>query len=146
MTWTYTPDFSGNRDKIRLMIGDTDTTDQLLTDEVITYAVTQQSDLHMAAARCCDYIVASLARKVNVSTGGISVDVDARMEQYSALAAILREQRDEEALLGGTIKVGGTTTADIEALDEDESLQQPQFKQGQFDNNTDNPGTDSDEE
>ena len=81
MTWTYSGDPSANaRDAIRFLIGDTDTTDQLLSDEEIAWVNTEASgtptattDLYDAAYRCCLTIAAKLARQADKQIGDLSV-------------------------------------------------------------------------
>ena len=54
MTWTYTGDPNvSDRDKIRFLIGDTDTNDQLVNDEEIEWALTEAGSIYQAAHDLC---------------------------------------------------------------------------------------------
>lgn len=90
MTWTYNSDVSTDRDKIRLLIGDTDTTDQLLSDEEIDFVSTQQPNNYYAAAQCCETIAGKFARDVSTTLEGMSIAKRQRFENYLNMANNLR--------------------------------------------------------
>lgn len=46
------------------MLGDSDVAHNYLSDWEILYAMTKDSDLHLVSARCCDMIIAKLARNI----------------------------------------------------------------------------------
>jgi len=53
MTWTYggapgTTTSATRRDAVRLLVGDTDTTDQQITDEEIAFGLSQASEIGRA--------------------------------------------------------------------------------------------------
>src|ERR1041385_1358437 len=62
MSWTYDAALSTNRDKVRLMIGDTDTNNQQLSDAEIAFFLTQEPRLEFAAAEACQALIAKYAR------------------------------------------------------------------------------------
>ena len=146
MAWTYTGALNTDSEKVRYKCGDTDTTDQLVTDAEVTYVLTLSSDLNIAAAILLEGLAAKNSRKVNAGTGKLSVDASARMKQYLEMAKVLRGQGAENALSSCTIQVGGAVAADNEELDSDSSLVKPQFKIGQFDDETTNPSESTDDE
>lgn len=87
MTWTYSGNpASSQLDAIRFVIGDTDTTDQLLSNEEITYMITTYGDSRHAASESCRAIAAKFARLMNRSIGGLSADFSAKYRQYLELA------------------------------------------------------------
>jgi hypothetical protein len=110
MTWTYnvvdlatTPLY-----QIRLMIGDTDTTDQLLQDEEINWILVVQPVMTYAAADCADIIAASFARQVTTTNGALRVTASLRQQQYADLAKRLRAN-------GAGLTPGGTSGGAIAA-------------------------------
>jgi hypothetical protein len=58
VTWSYSPsDLATNPvDAVRLEIGDTDPNDQLLQNQEIVYAATQETGFWGTCARCCEMI------------------------------------------------------------------------------------------
>mgnify|MGYP003118570883 CR=1 FL=1 len=73
MTWTYSGDPDSTAlDAIRFLIGDTDTNDQLLSNEEISWVNSEASGsstattaLYDAAMRCCLTIASKLAREAD---------------------------------------------------------------------------------
>ena len=90
MTWTYNASVSTDRDKIRLLIGDTDTNDQLLSDEEIDFVITQQPNVYYSAAQCCETIAGKFGRDVSTTLEGMSIAKRQRFENYLNMANNLR--------------------------------------------------------
>ena len=132
MTWSYGGDPSANdKDQIRFMIGDTDTDDQLLSDEEIAGAVTIYGNQLAAAISCCYAIAATFARKADTAnTAGLRVSASQRYRQYKDLAEQLRTQNALDAAMGATIWIGGAEQSDVDAMNESSTYVQPQFKIG----------------
>lgn len=86
MPWSYEPDLPTDKDKVRLLIGDTDTDDQLLVDSEIQHFIDTHGNLNRAAAECCRAIAAMYAREVSRSIGGLQGDFSAKHRQYLAMA------------------------------------------------------------
>lgn len=74
------------RTTIRFLIGDTDTNDQLISNEEIAYIVTQQGSVNRSASECCRAIAAKFARNMSRSIGGLQADFAAKHRQYLAMA------------------------------------------------------------
>lgn len=129
MTWTYSGDpASTNRDAVRFKIGDTDTNNQQLSDEEIAYAISNNGQLDLAAADCCEAIAAKVAAKVPVKTvQGVSRALTDRMNYYLKLAKQLRTA----GAYNCKIKVGGIDTSLYDDLDNDTTVRQPNFAIGQ---------------
>lgn len=78
------------RDKVRLTIGDNDSTDPLLQDDEIDYFLAAQSDdIQLAAASAAEAIAAKFARGYNFATDGQSFNRSERVKHYMGLAAML---------------------------------------------------------
>ena len=141
MTWTYAGDPAANaRDAIRFLIGDTDTTDQLLSDEEIAWVNTEASGtstgttaLYDAAYRCCLTIASKLAREADKQIGDLSVSMSQRAKAYREQASSLKELSGREG--GVPIPYAGGITISDKEVDEDNSdLFRSWFSSGQFEN------------
>ena len=94
MTWTYEglPDIH-RRDAIRLLIGDTDTNDQLLSDEELRYATNRHGQDYRAAAEACGLIAGKFGRLIDRSVGDLSASFSQKRSNYLELQAnFLRKQ------------------------------------------------------
>jgi hypothetical protein len=141
MAWTYGGDPSANaRDAIRFLIGDTDTTDQLLSDEEIAWVNSEASGtatgttaLYDAAYRCCLTIASKLAREADKQIGDLSVSMSQRAKAYREQAASLKALSGREG--GVPIPYAGGITISDKEVDEDNSdLFRSWFSSGQFEN------------
>ena len=141
MTWTYSGDPSANaRDSIRFLIGDTDTNDQLLSDEEIAWvnseasgSATATTAVYDAAMRCCMSIASKLAREADKSIGDLSVSMSQRAKAYRDQAKELKALATRE----GTVPVpyaGGITISDKEVDEQNSDLFRSWFSAGQFEN------------
>jgi hypothetical protein len=130
VTWTFddTADPISAKDQVRLLVGDTDTSDQQLTDEVIEFYLDDQGNsIDLAAAEAADALAAKFARQVDTKNSRLSVAASKRLEHYHKLAARLRERASTAAapFFGGQSRQG---KIDLE-LDEDNV--QPRFRRGE---------------
>lgn len=81
MTWTYSGDPSSSvRDAVRFTVGDTDETEELVSDEEIDYLLTIHNGVGMAAVGAARAIAAKYSRKSDQSraVGDLSLS-----QQYS---------------------------------------------------------------
>ena len=98
MAWTYSGDPAGSTsDAVRFLIGDTDTTNQLLLDAEITYLLAQwDNSPYVAAAHGCDSLAAKFAAKSDYSksVGDLSLTTKygEQSARYTALGASLLAQ------------------------------------------------------
>lgn len=92
MSWTYSGDPSScPKDEVRYMIGDTKEDDQLLSDEEILYTIAKSNDIvNTAAIRCCDAILATLAREIESTVGPIKVLNQQKFEHYKQIKSIIK--------------------------------------------------------
>lgn len=135
MTWTYTDPSTSARDAVRFLVGDTDTTDQLVTDEEIAFTIAQAGtgNTYTAASLTADAIAAKFARKADFSNLSISVSASQRAEAFRALAEDLRAKA---LVYGGGAEVfaGGLSASAKDDLDANTDAVQPSFRMGQDDN------------
>ena len=62
MSWSYSDSLSSDRDKLRFKIGDVDTNDQLLSNELLDALLTTRGDPTLAAINAVEGILAKFAR------------------------------------------------------------------------------------
>jgi hypothetical protein len=141
MSWTYGGDPSANaRDAIRFLIGDTDTSDQLLSDEEIAWVNSEASGtstgttaLYDAAYRCCLTVASKLAREADKQIGDLSVSMSQRAKAYREQAASLKALSGRE----GGVPIpyaGGITISDKDIDEENSDIFRSWFSSGQFEN------------
>lgn len=146
MTWTYSLSLltstgvTAQMTRVRLLIGDTDTTRQQLQDEEIYYTLSQQTITNYAAADCADLLAAKYAFQVNTENSQLRVSAAARHKQYVDLAKRLRSAGPGETpggLGAGAIVAepyaGGTSVSDNELLSDNSDNIIPPFAVGQDD-------------
>jgi len=123
MVWSY----SGNpaelteglpKDAVRLTIGDTESSDPLLSDEEILWLYRQEGDLTLAAIACCQVIRAKLSRLVDFSADGTSMQLSQRVKHYAALEEELRTELSYTAIpYAGGLLVDEKTSWDANTAD-----------------------------
>jgi len=124
----YTGSTVGLRTQIRFVIQDNVTTRQLLADEEIDWIQTQEMNCYMMAAACCEILVARAGNVKSKRVGDLSVDYD--VEFYRGLAARLRAR----GLSYQVPYVGGVSTADKLAQEDDTDWVPSRIFRGIFDN------------
>lgn len=110
MTWTYDTALATSKDQVRFWLGDTDTSDQLLSDEEIAAQVTAEGTARRAAIACARALAAKFGRKAQSITDdiGASVRYGDRAQFYLDLAAELKRS---SATLAVTPFAGGISIA-----------------------------------
>jgi hypothetical protein len=138
MTWTYIPSQLPKRplDVVRLMIGDTLSTDPQLQDEEISYLISTRSSLYGAAAECCRAIAAKFSRSVDQGSGANKVWFSQMAKAYN-LRAIDFEQKATKS--GAALPFSGG----VDAQDGSGDPVDPAFRRGMFDNEIPIPSNNS---
>lgn len=97
MTFTYVGPATADRDKVRFLIQDTDTTRQFLSDEEIAYLLTEWADVYDAAANAADILVARFNGKADYSksVGDLSLNetFSSQATGFKELAKTIRANR-----------------------------------------------------
>jgi hypothetical protein len=131
MTWTYSGSPTvDSRDEVRFLIQDTDTTDQLFSDEEIDYVMSVNGTGTAAALSLARRLLTKFARFVDTSVGAVSESASQRVAQYQALIGDLELAMSASCLPS----FGGVDVAANLGADQDTSQVQPAFKRNQFDN------------
>ena len=112
MSWSYSGDPSeSDLDEVRFYSQDTDSSDQLISDEEIQFVIDQWQPINgsniYAAAVICEVIAARFAREVTYSADGVSVGTNELQQKYEALALSLRDQYKAMTSVLGDPDVGG---------------------------------------
>lgn len=112
MSWSYSGDPStSDLDEVRFYIQDTQTADQLLSNEEVNFLITKYamafgSNMYSASV-VCKFIAAKFAREVNFSGDGVSMSASDLQQKYATLAENLYAQYKQEAGADGGPDVGG---------------------------------------
>ena len=101
MTWTYTADpTSSKKDAVRFLVGDTNDSDQLITDEEINWSLTEVNYEPYRAASNVAYTIASIfarqAQQLSKTVGGLTISQSFadRGQRYERMAEdLLRRSR-----------------------------------------------------
>lgn len=144
MTWTY----SGNpadsaRDSVRFLVGDTDTNDQLITDEEIAWtnqqvtgSATSTDDLYTTAYRVMLAIASKFSRLADQAIGTMRVNLSQKADNARTQAEQIRLLAGRENLVPVPY-AGGISVADKAADRADPDNVGPFFTSGQFANTND---------
>lgn len=133
MTFSYDESNVGDseKDQIRLMIGDTNSDESLLSDEEINYILGRHSNLYGAAAEACEAIVAQYSKRSDSSVfDNLDIDLSQVVEQYRELAQEFRRK----SLVASTPFAGGISVSDKDSREDDSDRVSPRFKRGLHDN------------
>ena len=144
MTWTYSGDPATNaRDSIRFLVGDTDTNDQLVSDEEIAWTNNQvtgsdtaTTDLYTVAYRVMLAIASKFSRLANQAIGDMRVDLSQKADNARTQAEQLRALAGRENLVPVPY-AGGISVSDKDIDRANPDRVDPFFTTAQFANTTD---------
>jgi len=151
MAWSYDATNLGTASEaerinsVRLLVGDTDTNDQQVQNEEITFALNQTNDnVYYAAAWAARSIAAQYSRRVTQNlSGALSADYSDLQDHYTSLAETLEHQgKKTGAVLG--IKAGGISIATVDNVRQDTDRIAPSFRRDRFRNPPSYSGDDYD--
>lgn len=142
MSWSYsatdlnTTTASGRLNSVRLLIGDTDTTDQLVQNEEINFGLSQANDnIYYAAAWVCRAIAAKFSRLVDTTLdGALSAKYSSKAKQYQQLASQVEAQGKKTSGKALGVFAGGISNSDMSVANQDSDRVIPAFAINQFDN------------
>ena len=141
MEWSYDASdldkttASGRLNTVRLLVGDTNTLDQQVQNEEITFALSEtNNNVYYAAAWVARAIASKYSRKVNTSLdGALSADYSDLQRQYSTLADNLEYQGKKVGAVVGVV-AGGITKTDINSVRENTDRVEGSFRRDRFRN------------
>lgn len=133
MTWSYSGDpASSDLDRVRFLIGDTDTVDQLVNNEEVNWAL-GEFPIYIAAAELSEAIAAKFSRKVDKSVGDLKISFSKQAEQYSKKAKQLRNRGSLAAIAP---YAGGISVSDKESVVSNTDRVDPSFSRGMNDHDS----------
>jgi hypothetical protein len=138
--WTYnaaglgTSTASERLNTVRFLVGDTDTNDQLVQDEEVTFALSQSGDNpYYAASFVAGTLAAKFSRKVTTKLdGALSAEYSDLAKQYRLLSVQLKQ--DAQRFSGGALGVsyGGIRVSDVNTVRDDSDRITPAFRRDRF--------------
>jgi hypothetical protein len=141
MAWSYdasdldTTTASGRLNTVRLLLGDTDTLDQQVQNEEVTFALSQSNDnVYFAAAWLSRTVASQYARKVDVQLdGALSAKYSDLHKHYVSLAETLEYQGKKTGAVIG-VTAGGLTKSDVSAVRANTNRIEGSFRRDRFRN------------
>ena len=142
MSWSYsasdltTTTSAGRINTVRLLVGDTDTTDQLVQNEEITFALSQTGDnVYYAAVWICRTIAAKFSRMVTTTLdGALSANYSDKAKQYNQLAVQIEAQGKKTSGKALGVSAGGISVSAMDLANATTDRVTPAFGVTQFDN------------
>ena len=139
MAWSYSGDpDSSALDSVGFLVGDTDTNDQLLANEEISWvnsqvtgSTTSTDSLYEVSYRCMITIASKFSRLADQAVGDLRVSMSQKAKGARDQAEELRKLAQRE----GSTPVpyaGGITISDKEIDEANSDITKPYFKRGQF--------------
>lgn len=125
MTFTYCSPLDNDRDKVRLYVGDTNSSDALLQDEDIQFFLESEGSPKRAAAVAALSISAKFSRLADETVGQVRVSFSQKSEQYAKLADKLRMSADVDDVVP---YAGGISISDKRAQEDDADRVPPAFE------------------
>lgn len=131
MTWTYASSSTAftTLAKVRLTIGDTIVTDQLLQDEEINQLISQHGTVIKASAAGCRSIAATFSREPDSKVSRVAFSNSQKAEAYLALARKL----DLQVGLSVAPWIGAVSRDFKESEQDDDDRVEPAFARGMSD-------------
>ena len=129
MSWSYDIVSGTTRDRVRLLIGDTLSTDQQFSDEELDWLITDNGNgLYRTAASACRTLAARYSRYADKWVGDLKILASQKSRNYLAMAEGFGTQASVQSWAIPT--AGGVYVADKENAAADTSLVQPEFVRG----------------
>jgi hypothetical protein len=138
VTWSFDDTLSTDKDKVRFNVGDTNTLEQLVTNEAIQVFLDAGDSVLSASVSVLRAILAKLGHsEIDRNAVGISSSVSQRVAQlkpvYDDLLARLKKE-EREGYLPKPIW-GGHSVADKASIETNTDYVSPPFYRGQHGNN-----------
>lgn len=137
MTWTYSGNpGSSTLDEVRFLIGDTDTDDQLLSNEELNWIIAREPTAYEAAISAVNRLISQAAREAQMSrsVGGLSISRNngQKVAQWESLLSRLRYEMFQHGAPSPVVN----DNALVRTVDKDlEDKSGTDFWLGQMDNN-----------
>ena len=141
MAWSYDPTdlntttASGRLNTVRLLVGDTDTTDQQVQNEEVTFSLGENGDnVYYSGAWIARAIASKYSRKVNTElSGALKADYSDLVTHYNSLADNL-EYQGKTSGASVWVLAGGITKSTVEAVRQNTNRIEGSFRRDRFKN------------
>tara|TARA_R110000782_G_scaffold10038_1_gene31595 strand:+ start:115 stop:570 length:456 start_codon:yes stop_codon:yes gene_type:complete len=141
MAWSYNPadlnttTAAGRLNVVRLLVGDTNTVDQQVQDEEVTFALSENgNNVYYSGAWTSRAIASKYSRQVTTElSGALKAQYSDLAKQYKVLADSLEYQGKTSGAAVG-ILAGGITESGIKAVREDTNRIEGSFRRDRFKN------------
>jgi len=141
MAWSYDPTdlntttASGRLNTVRLLVGDTDTTEQQVQNEEVTFSLTENgNNVYYSGAWIARAIASKYSRKVNTElSGALKADYSDLVTHYNSLADNLEYQGKTSGASVGVL-AGGITKSKVEAVRQNTNRIEGSFRRDRFKN------------
>lgn len=128
MSWTYSVTLTAAKDKVRWYTQDTNTNEQLVQDEEITFALSEKSqNILQTSALVAEIIARKFGRQATITTPDLRADLGQRAAFYWSLAQDLRTRT-----VAVSPFIGGISIDNKETYVDDEDRVRPLFEKDQF--------------
>ena len=133
MSWTYadspgTSTAAERRDAVRLAIGDTDTTDQQITDNGVAWYLSQAANnIAVASIAAVKALIARYSRQADWDNGKTSLKASGRAKAYKEL--LVQLQKDAASSAGMTVT--GQSVSENDGYSQNPDALQPQSTRNQ---------------
>ena len=137
MTFTFTNNPSNSdRDLVRILINDTSTANQNISDEFITYALADKPNAYLAASLCAGTIASqNTGTATKKRVGDLALWYDSKAADYRTLAKELRLQAASKV----TPFSGGISVDDKDNQRDDADWDRPFAEIGMHDADSEDP-------
>lgn len=112
MTFNYVAPTTSDKDQVRFLIQDVNSSEPFMQDEEINFMLSKWKDrlgsVEYVASACAEVLAARYAREASISADGVNIQLGIVAQQFRDLAASLRQQH-KSLLVGGFPDVGGIT-------------------------------------
>ena len=132
MVWTYTGDPSdSDKDALRFHLGDTDSSDQQLSDQEINYLLQLHGgNVYLATADAARSLAGQFSRQSDKQVGDLRLSLGQKAEHYWQLAKRMELQGQKRV----TPYAGGISRADKKNNRDREDRVKPDFKRDMMEN------------
>lgn len=135
MAWTYDTTLPVDKDKVRLLIGDTFSTDPQLSDEEIDAILALYGSVARTAVGACRMLAAKYSRNADKWVGDLKILASQKAKAYLALAEELEDAGGNAlGVSSGVPTAGGINVTEKELAQDDTTRVVPFFRRGLHDN------------
>lgn len=129
MAWTYDPKLVTDKDRVRLLLGDTSSSAPLLQDEEIAGLIAVYGGAHAATIAAARALAAKYSREADKWVGDLKILASQKSKAFLELATALAEGGSPSY---GVPSAGGIRISEKENMEDDTNRVSPSFKRDQF--------------